>query len=118
MIGQNIRRMRKLKGWSQETLAHKMGYKDKTAINKIENNINYINQKKINKFAEIFGCDPTYLMLDSTTLTVELSDFEEQIIHAFRNASTDTQAAVCAVLGLKGDIELPRASYIDFTKEA
>ena len=113
MIGQNIKRMRLLRGWSQEELAQKMGYKDKSAINKIEKNKNDVNQSKINRFAEVFNCDPTYLMRDSSALTMELSDFEEQIIHAFRNASPDTQAAACAVLGLKGDIDLPRAKYID-----
>lgn len=40
MIGQNIKRMRLLRGWSQEELAHRMGYKDKSAINKIEKNKN------------------------------------------------------------------------------
>lgn len=118
MIGQNIKRMRKQKGWSQEELARRMGYKDKTAINKIENNINDVNQSKMMKFAQVFNCDPAHLMTDPAALTMELSDFEEQIIHAFRNASSDTQAAVCAVLGIKGDIELPRASYTELSEEA
>ena len=72
--------------------------------------------------ANVLCVDPLWLMgLDvdmihsnsSAPLTIEISDFEEQIIHAFRNASPDTQAAVCAVLGIKGDIALPRAKCIE-----
>lgn len=120
MIGDNIRRFRKQKEWSQEQLARKMGYKSKSTINKIERNINDVNQKTISKFAKVFNCDPTDLMIDPSVapLTMEVSDFEEQIVYAFRNASSDTQAAVCAVLGVKGDISLQKAKYIKSSKEA
>lgn len=118
MIGQNIKRMRLLRGWSQEELAHKMGYKDKSAINKIEKNKNDVNQSKINRFAEVFNCDPTYLMRDSAALTMELSDLEEQIIHAFRSASPDTQTAACNVLGIKGDSSHPEVKYTRSSMEA
>ena len=39
-IGENIQRMRKALGWTQEDLAKRMGYKSKSTINKIELGIN------------------------------------------------------------------------------
>ena len=65
MIGHNIKHMRELRGWSQETLARKMGYKSKTTISKIEDNINDVNQKKLDKFAKVLGCDVTELLVES-----------------------------------------------------
>ena len=57
MVGDKIKQLRIKNGWTQEELAQKMGYKDKTAISKIEKNINDVNQSTILKFAETFGCD-------------------------------------------------------------
>lgn len=129
MIGQNIKRMRKLKGWSQETLARKMGYKDKSAINKIENNVNDVNQKKINQFAEVFKCDPTELMVESYDSPeefelawhrsgggrhpIELSDLEHEIVLAYRCADTGTQNNICKLL----DID-PRKNDSNSLREA
>lgn len=59
MIGDKIKELRVARGWTQEELAQKMGYADKTAISKIEKNINDVNQSTIKKFAETFGCDVT-----------------------------------------------------------
>ena len=64
MIGQNIKRMRELKGWSQEQLARMMGYKSKSTINKIEKNINDVSQKTLDKFAKVFKCEATELLFD------------------------------------------------------
>ncbi len=61
-IGDRIRKLRMEKGWSQDTLAKKLGYKDKTAISYIERGKNELNQSKITKFAEILGTSPAYLM--------------------------------------------------------
>ena len=61
-VGENILRMRKRLGWTQEELATKMGYKSKSTINKIELGINDIPQSKIVKFAEVLGTTPAHLM--------------------------------------------------------
>ena len=61
-VGENILRMRKLLGWTQEELATKMGYKSKSTINKIELGINDIPQSKIVKFADVLGTTPAHLM--------------------------------------------------------
>ena len=65
MIGRRIRMMREARGWTQEELALRMGYKSKSTINKIEKDINDVNQTTINRFASVFGCDPIELMVSS-----------------------------------------------------
>lgn len=61
-IGENIARIRKELGWTQEELATKMGYKSKSTINKIELGINDIPQSKVAKFAEVLGTTPSIIM--------------------------------------------------------
>lgn len=61
-IGQRIKSKREEKGWTQEELAKKMGYRSKSTINKIEMGINDISQGKIVKFAEVLETSIAYLM--------------------------------------------------------
>ena len=61
-IGDNIKRLRKRLGLSQEELAKKVGYTSKSTINKIELGINDIPQSKIVVFAEVLGVSPSVLM--------------------------------------------------------
>lgn len=56
-----IKRRREELGMSQDELAHKMGYKSKSSINKIELGINDIPQSKVVAFAR--ALDTTVLFL-------------------------------------------------------
>lgn len=49
-------------GLTQEELAFRMGYKTKSAINKIELGINDVSQSKVVKFAEALHTSVAYLM--------------------------------------------------------
>ena len=71
MIGDIIKKYREERGWTQEELATRMGYASKSTINKIEKNINDISQTKIEKFARVFGCEPTELIVNSSVAGVE-----------------------------------------------
>lgn len=62
MIGQKIKERRLALGLTQEELAKRLGYKDKSAINKIELNKNDINQNKLVRFAKALECDPNDLL--------------------------------------------------------
>lgn len=62
VFGQNILRARQALGWSQEELAHRLGYKSKSTINKIEKGINDIPQQKIAEFARVLGTTPATLL--------------------------------------------------------
>ena len=51
-IGQRIKSRREELGMSQEDLAHKIGYKSKSSINKIELDIQQLRQSKIKQIAD------------------------------------------------------------------
>ena len=61
-VGKNIAAARKQAGMTQEELAGRVGYKTKSAINKIELGIRDLPQKKIAAFADALGVTPGYLM--------------------------------------------------------
>ena len=61
-IGDRIRRKRIANGWSQEELAKRMGYSNKSSITRIEKGYNDVSQSKIVKFANILGTTIEYLM--------------------------------------------------------
>lgn len=61
-VGKTIAETRKQLGMTQEELAHRVGYKTKSAINKIELGIRDLPQKKIAAFAEALGTTPGRLM--------------------------------------------------------
>lgn len=61
-VGQNIAEARKHAGMTQEELASRVGYKTKSAINKIEMGIRDLPQKKIAAFAAALGVTPGHLM--------------------------------------------------------
>lgn len=61
-IYERIKDLREKKGMTQEDLAIKVGYKTRSAINKIEAGIRDINQTQIVAFAKALGTTPGYLM--------------------------------------------------------
>lgn len=61
-IGTRIMERRQQLGLTQEDLAFRMGYKTKSAINKIELGINDVSQSKVVKFAEALHISVAYLM--------------------------------------------------------
>lgn len=61
-LGQRIADLRKSLGMTQEELAHRIGYKSKSAINKIELGGRDLPQKKIADIARALGVSPAVLM--------------------------------------------------------
>jgi transcriptional regulator with XRE-family HTH domain len=61
-IGKNIMAARRRLGLTQEELAARVGYKTKSAINKIELGRRDLPQKKIAAFADALGVTPGHLM--------------------------------------------------------
>lgn len=69
-IGERIKARRKELGMTQEELAKKLGYKNKTTISQIENGVNDIMQSKVASFAEALNTTVAYLMgLERTNAT-------------------------------------------------
>lgn len=61
-IGLKIRARREQLGLTQDDLAKKLGYSDRSAITRIEKGDNDINQTKIVAFAKALNTTPAYLM--------------------------------------------------------
>lgn len=103
-IGQNILRLRKELGMTQEELAKKMGYTSKSSINKIEMGKSDIPQSKIAKFAEVLGTTPAYLMgwkddnKENTPEDIKLSEGEKVLIDLFRKLPDEAQKMYLEVL--------------------
>lgn len=78
-IGQKIFERRQQLGLTQEELAYRMGYKTKSAINKIELGINDVSQSKVIRFAEVLNTSVAHLMgwEDEKTVTVDSDDLDE-----------------------------------------
>ena len=110
---------------NQQTLSNESGI-SKSSISHYVNGSHEPGNKAAYAMARVLAVDPLWLMgldIDSPntqpiSTSINLSDFEEQIIQAFRNASKDTQAAVCAVLGIKGDSARMTEESTDSSKGA
>lgn len=61
-IGKRIREKREALGMTQEELAAKLGYKNKSSIAKIETGTNDIVQSKVIEFADVLNTTVAYLM--------------------------------------------------------
>lgn len=61
-LGKRIRQRRLELKLSQTQLAEITGYKDKTAISRIENGDNDLNQSKVKRFADALNTSPSYLV--------------------------------------------------------
>lgn len=64
MIGNIIRQRRLELGMTQDELAHKLGYKSRSSINKIEMGANGISQSQIKDFAAALDCSPLLFIED------------------------------------------------------
>lgn len=62
LLYENIKKLRKEHGWSQDELAKKMGYTDRSSISKIEKGEVDLQRSKIMDFAKVLGVEPGDLM--------------------------------------------------------
>ena len=103
-IGNNISRLRRELGWTQEDLAKMMGYKSKSTINKIELGINDIPQSKIVQFAKVLGTTPAELMgwkeedKSNSPPEFNLSEGEKMLLELFRRVPEDQQTLVLQMI--------------------
>lgn len=61
-LGEKVKARREQIGMTQEELARKMGYKNKSSITKIEKGERDLPQSKIKQIADCLGTSPSYLM--------------------------------------------------------
>ena len=79
-MGERIKNRRKELGLSQEELAEKLGYKSKTSISKIEQDITDLPLSKVAKFAEILKTTPGYILgTDETDAQIQMLPIRERL---------------------------------------
>lgn len=78
-IYNNIRRLRKEKKMSQQELAEKTGYTDRSSIAKIEHGEVDLPQSKIILFAKALDVSPGELMGDDGIIQPEVATIQEEI---------------------------------------
>lgn len=61
-IGDRIKEERERKGWTQDELAFRCGYKHRSAISKIESSGDEVSSKKVRLMANVLGTTVSYLM--------------------------------------------------------
>ena len=61
-IGDRIKLERERKGWTQDELALRCGYKHRSAISKIESSGDEVSSKKVRLMANVLGTTVSYLM--------------------------------------------------------
>lgn len=96
----NIKTLRKVNGWSQEELAKRMGYTDRSMIAKIEAGAVDLAESKIMQFAKVFGVKPSILMGwdDDSEYTPEQIGRALKFLEAYSNANPDVQTAIQLLL--------------------
>lgn len=95
-IGKRIKEKREELGLTQLELAHKMGYKSRAAICKVEKGEDNITSDRVTRFANALGCTEAYIMGwkekdDDTTRNTEF-------IELFQNADPVVQESVVNLL--------------------
>lgn len=100
-IGKRIKERREELDLTQEELAKKVGYKSKSAIQKIERGVNELRQEKIAAFAVALATTPLYLMGWTEEKAPELSLEELNILLAYRDAGEETKDNISAILKVK-----------------
>lgn len=96
----NIYNLRKNNGWTQEELASRMGYKDRSMIAKIESGKVDLTQSKIMEFAKVFGVEAGDLMgsVESSPDEIVQTARNREFIELFENSTPVVQESVVNIL--------------------
>lgn len=108
-IGERIKIKRELLGITQEELAQKLGYKNKSTIAKIESGKNDIVQSKVIDFANALETTIAYLMdlenesSDFPEHTYNLNSKEELLLTDFRTLNEQGQNYILQTMDMVKD---------------
>lgn len=104
-ISKNIKSLRTIQKLSQQQLAEKVGYTDKSAISLIESGKLDIPYSKIIALADALRTTPSYLMgchEEEDSVSVD----DRAILDAYHRSSEGIQESVRILLGLKREERL------------
>lgn len=89
-IYDRIKMLRETQGLSQQELATRLGYKSRSAINKIELGLRDISQSKVEAFAKALNTTPAYLMgWEDDISSYSDDELDQQIIAVFNRLSEE-----------------------------
>ena len=96
--GDRIRARREQLGMTQDELAHKLGYKSRSSVNKIELGKQELTQKKIRVAAEVLGVTASYLLELDNRIDISVTPHERRVIEQYRSASGRDKKLVDSIL--------------------
>lgn len=104
-ISENIKRLRNEHDWTLEELAEKVGTSKQNISRYETGQTAKVPYDKILKLADVFGVSPGVLMgWEDNRKSYQLTDDEEQIIKAYRDASqVQRLLAYAQLIGKGGD---------------
>lgn len=115
-IHDNIKNLREQRGWSQEALADKVGYRDRSSIAKIEAGLVDLSQSKVVAFAKAFGVSPAMLMGITDTPSPSASNIIP-MPNTYKVPLLGTIACgepILAVENMDGKVDVPESIHADF----
>lgn len=101
IFGQNLKRLRTERGMSQEELAHAMGFKNRSSINKIELGKNDMPRSMVLKAAEALGVSPLDLFksdLDYIIQNINDLEIDADTRNSIKAAAINVRAEAPALL--------------------
>ena len=120
LFGTNLKRLRLEKGMSQDELAKKLGYKGKSAINKIETGVNDMPRDMVLRCAEVLGVSPLSLFYygETAEATFAKSKVDTLVDMALQSdASESIRAIIDETKNLPEGKLQQILSYIKFLKQ-
>lgn len=97
-LNERIKEMRKKKGLTLLEVAEYLGVQEATVQRYESGNIKNLKHETICKLAELFGCDPRYLVgwseSDPETYNSTITDDEKMLLELFRRVPVENQQMV------------------------
>jgi transcriptional regulator with XRE-family HTH domain len=120
LFGINLKKLRLEKGMSQDELAKKLGYKGRSAINKIETGVNDMPRDMVLRCAEVLGVSPLSLFYygETTEATFTKSKVDTLVDMTLQSdASESIRAIIDETKNLPEGKLQQILSYIKFLKQ-
>ena len=113
-IYERIKFLREKLNMSQQELALKVGYQDKSAVSKVERGERDITQTMVTKYAKALNTTPSYLMgwEEETPPVNELSEDERRLIEIYRKISPEAGEMLLTMVNIFEEMPQDRAQML------
>lgn len=102
-FGERVKQRRMELKMTQQELAEKLGYRDKSSIAKIESGVNSLTMPMVEKVASALDCTGPYLMgwtegEEQRGINIEVTDEELTLLQTFRKSDDVTKDIIRKIL--------------------